>query len=1160
MSVTTLTVTIAGSTYNVLGGSFKLTSNIDETSSCSFTVRDDSSAFAFQKGQQVTVSDTLQGTLFTGFVKSSKITKVPGNNTTRFHAVSCIDNHFLADKRTTNKVYTNQYAGVVVAGMTNDVLAAEGVTANYAIREDNTQTKFGQGTLSGTVATSNLGGDLELASAGSTVTITESTTSNFGTGTLNNVTAASNSLAPTSFKALKMQCKQTGLAITNSYSYMKIWQPAGTFTVVSTRYLYYTIWIDPTSPEAKFGVDILFTDGTKLRDDFDTATGKEFSQNKLSPHPGTDLQGYATEGAWYGRTFSLEWAAGKNIQHIMLVCEGDKAGTYTAWFGPIMYLNADFTLNQYFFNTSLNVNPPQQMQRTGFASTSVTVVDAYDCSSANRVSASNSISGAGILKDSFITWKETLPEKTDLTVEYSINGGNSYIECQNNAALPSLPAGLSLSGKSIQFRETFTQSKGASPESKPILSYLQLVISPSYSATKSDVTYSATTTTEWNSSTTHTNTQASNNILQLIGSQRYFDDNQSNNEMSGITLYGGSASGPGLTNTCQHWIEAKCYRLTVFNNLEARGRCDFAGQFADGVCEFDVDVDNTSMGVGCVYRTTNWSNYDNRHAYIIEVQGSTLRFGRGSNAGDGSAGSFTSIATATIPFTSQMSHRYKIEFTGSSHKISVDDILYVTATDGAFTAAGYFGFRIRNFDVNNAYIGRYDNFGIVKSLTGNWLGTSTSLTGAGTYLGSVVTWKEVSLDEDSTDVLVESTINGGSSYQTVTNGGAIPNLTPGQSLSGISVRFRITLTTATATSMPQVEYFVARILGGFSSTGTRISPILSLASALVAGATVVNWSAITPTNTTVVVATSPDASTWTNVSNGGSIAGITGQPLATLDTFAANTSANYTATNRTGGAAGTWVWDTTNSRLTVSGGTNALLLYTSISVKDIDDTVDMYLADCAGLVWRQTDASNFYELDVFDSASNAGATNVLKLYKVVANTKTQLGSNTAIVFTRNTPYRVRVTMIGTAITVYFDGNSVLSTTDSALAGPGKSGLIKVSGSAVFYNLRIQPQGDNLSGKNAYTRVTLTSTDPTVTPQLTNLVLAALHPNITLGALIPTASYLFTYVSNNMDDLAKKSNTYWHIDQSLNMLFATYQSVPAPWVLTDKDILVDGLQE
>ena len=1151
--MSTLTVAINGTSRPVLDQTFEFVARIDEHSTCKFTVKDPTGVLSFQKWQPVTVTDSDAGLLFSGFIWDVQTDDFPPGAYLE-HTIDCVDNHAIAAKRTTNKKYESQYAGVIVADMAKS-LAAEGVTANYAIRFDDTEADFVAGTLTDTTAVNDTGG-LELASAGSLVTVTESTTSHFGTGTLTGVTAANNTLAPTSFKAIKMQCTNTGIAIANTYTYVKIFSPSGTFTVVATRYLFYQIWVDPASPEIKFGVDIVFTDGTTLRDNF---TDKELSQNNLSPHPDTSLKGYA-DGKWYGRTFSLASFTGKNIAYIAIACEGNEPGVYTAYFQNIIYLNGDFSFNQAFFSTSLNVNPPQQLQNQGFATTTVKVVDAYDCLSANRVSGSTSISGAGILKRTFLTWKETLPEHTDLTVEYSLDGGNSYIECTNNAPLPSLPAGLSLASKSIKFRETFTQLEGASPESKPILSYLQLLVHPSYTDTKSDVTYSASTTSEWNSSSTHTDTQAVNNLLQLIGYQRYFDNNTTDNEMSGITLFGGGATGPDTATSCRDWIEKKQYRLFVYNNTGGWGRMTDAGTFADGILEFDVYIDNSLMKPGCMYRTNSTSNYAARYAYAVEIFGTTIKLQRGENNNTASDGVRTEIGTATVTLTSQAIHRIKVEFVGSSHKVYLNDNKVIDVTDGTFTAAGYCFFRVANGDASNGYIALFDNFGIVKSLTGNWLGTSTSLTGAGTYLGSVVTWDEVSLDEQSTNVLVESTINGGSSYQTVTNGGAIPNLTAGQSLSGISVRFRITLTTATATSMPQVRYFVCRVLGGFSSSGTRVSPALSLAAALIAGSTLVAWNADVPAGTTVAVETSPTGSgSWTSVTSGGEIAGITGQPLPTLDTFDTDTSANYTSTARTGGTNGTWVYSTPNSRISVSGGTNAIFLLNAITAAPVDVTFDLDQSDAAGIVWRHTSASNFYELEIFDASSSAGATNVMRLYKVVSNVKTQIGTDISILFTRNTPRRVRVKMVGTAIDIYFDGDLVRSTTDSGLTAAGKVGLFEATDVGRFYNFRIQPIGDDLAGKSAYTRVTLTSTDPTVTPQMTDLVLAALHPNIAKGALVPVAEYLRTHITDNMDDLSEISDTYWQIDQIKSLFFTARTALPAPWILNSDDVQIEGLE-
>src|SRR5204862_508462 len=83
---------------------------------------------------------------------------------------------------------------------------------------------------------------------------------------------------------------------------------------------------------------------------------------------------------------------------------------------------------------------------------------------------------------------------------------------------------------------------------------------------------------------------------------------------------------------------------------------------------------------------------------------------------------------------------------------------------------------------------------------------------------------------------------------------------------------------------------------------------------------------------------------------------------------------------------------------------------------------------------------------------------------------------------------------GIAIKVYMDDNKnpIINTTDSSLAGPGKVGLIHVSGTGgngdSYHNLRLQALGQSLSGVNAYTRITLNSTDPAQTPQVPNLTL------------------------------------------------------------------------
>jgi hypothetical protein len=1169
MSVTTLSVKIAGVEYSAFvadDSTLTQPDKIEERSTCEFTIYDANGAYAFKKGQSVVVTDTLEGIIFSGVVQGIKRTTDVWPHV--YHDVSCTDKIAILDAQTSNKVYTNQYAGAIAVDQIKNEWV-NGITANFAIDSDSTQADFSAGKLNGTAAMSNVGdGDLELAPAGSVVNILENTTAQFSSGALmENVTASNNALLPVSETALRFVCTQTGVGQNNTYTYVEIFKPGSTLTIASSHYLFYNVWVDPTSPEIKFGVDITFTDNTTLRDDF---TVGENSQNNLSPHPATDLSGYADQGKWYGRTFDLTAFAGKNVAYVSIACEGDKPGTYTAWLKDIFYLDSGFSLVQAFFSTSLNVSPPQQLQNQGYESSTVAVVTTYDCTSTARISNAYNISSVGLLKSSFLSWKAQRFDPTTnqyvqindgtVIIKYSIDGGNSYVVCQNNAPLPILPAGSSLAGTSIQFAEEFSQFPGSNPELPPILTSLQLLLNPSYVASKSDVTYSATVGTIWQNTGTFSNTQTSDVFLQLAGAVSYWDDNETNNDMANMTLMGGAATGPNNVNSCFQFVNKKQLSVSAHQGTEARSRFDFAGQIQNGTLECDIYIDDSLMKIGPFYRTTGTSNYDAQYGYAVEIFGTTVALQRGSNSNTGSAGTRTQVAIATVNFTSQATHHVKVIFSGSSHQIFIDDVRVINATDSTYTAAGYCGFRVSNTDPTNGYISFFDNFGVMLSLTGDWVSNNISLSAAGTYGDSAIYWEDYSLNSQSTNILVQATIDGGATYLTCTNGQPLPNFTFGQSLSGVNLKFTINLATSTASSMPQLRYLIVRVCGQYSSSGTRINKALLLSGVGVCGSTLASWNALTPSGTSVALATSLDGVSYTSVANGGSISGINQQPTPTIDSYNLISSGSYTSTARTGGTATSWIWDTTNSRLTVSGGTNAILLYGAISTKDVDIYFDLDEADNCGVVWRWTSASNYYELLVFDGSSSAGATNIMRLFKVVANVKTQIGSDLPITLKRgDIVKRARVTMIGTAITVYFDGTSLLSTTDSALAGPGQIGFSNVSGVGRLYNLRIQPQGDNLSGKFVYVKQTLTSTDPLLTPQITDLTTLVTNPNIGAGSLIPTANYVNTYKSDNIKDAANQSNYYYNVKHSGEFIFLPRQTIPAPWVLTNKDIEPDSME-
>lgn len=377
--------------------------------------------------------------------------------------------------------------------------------------------------------------------------------------------------------------------------------------------------------------------------------------------------------------------------------------------------------------------------------------------------------------------------------------------------------------------------------------------------------------------------------------------------------------------------------------------------------------------------------------------------------------------------------------------------------------------------------------------------------------------------------------------------------------------------------------------GGFAlfanGTGTasfdhlRVSqypdPSLALAPVLpCVGTSAISWDATTPTNTTLTVQTSTDGVNWSAASSGTSIAGLVAQFDPIIDLWAANTSATYTSTALIGGSVATALYDTANSRLILSGGSGALYLNAFTSASAIDLLCDMDESDAGGLVWRyQGDHLNYYELGAYDDSASSGFTNQLRLYKVSAGVRSLLGSPSAITWPRSTPdtspyRRVRVTMLGSVISVYFDGTLMQSYTDPSPLGAGVCGLRNDGGTSRYYQLRIQPQGSSVSGNPAgdtvsgtfvYTKVTMSTTDPSVTPHLLDLTTSVRSPQVATGALItqlhdPSLPFA-AFMNAEMDSLVRTSGDYfWHVDNQGFLTFQGRPTVPAPFCLYSTDLL------
>jgi hypothetical protein len=1131
MTATNLTASISNIAYPVINTSTSLKDNSDETSDLSLTIFDANGTYSFQFGQAITITDTFEGVKFTGYISDATATRYEANTALAWK-IDCVDNHLLAMKKTSNRVINNQYAGVAAASMVNDYLAADGVVANYAIRDDNTQSDFAQGTLSGTVATSNLGGDLELVPAGTTVTYHDG-------GTISS-----------SYPAIKFVGTASSGYGNNLYTYRMIYSDYST-TIGNQDAIYYEIWIQSNSPQIMAGVDVVCTDGTTLRDSVNGGTDGQ----GIKAHPSNDLSGFANNNAWYSRTIPLgSDLAGKTLAYVSIAFEGDQQGTYTAFFRNVQYYGVNssnfyFTKINIFNSTSPTLQSNAQLQNNGYYNVSVSTVTAYD-NLINFVYQTHSIDAVKIVQSSIMSWQtsnignitnalgQVINNGATASVQTSIDNGATWQTATNNAAIPNLLPGMVVSGRSVQYRVNLLM--GIDPTLAPFFNSFVMQVTTAYQSSKTDIIKTYTTQSDFNGGT-YSNTQSTGDgVLTDLGAAQNFD-------VSGFsqTTWGSNVpfSAP---------LKKQIY-LQSYANADVRWRFDAAGQRQNCIIEVDIKV-SANYNTGIVYRTTNWGNSNDSYAYCVAINLTNVILAKGTNSTG--SGNPTIITQPSITLSEGSWHRLKVVVSGSNHQVFMDSIQFINANDSTYTAAGYIGLRMFN-GTNATQQALFDNLGVISNYTGQWTSPSISLSSLGNYGNSMICC-DLNNVPASCNVALVTSIDNGSTYQACTNGGAIPGLTTGQSLSGKNLLVQVQFTAGDAAAQAVVSGVTAWIMGQYSSSGTRISPVLSLSSAGRAGSTAVSWSGSTPAGTGVTIATSLDGVNFTNVIDSNPIPGIVTQPDATLDTFSTHTGPNYTSTFFTSGSTIPWFWDTLNSRLVASGGSLGLLLCNAISAADVDIIIDMDQSDTGGVVWRYNNINNYYQLIVND-ASSSNDPNTLMLVKRVGGIRNFLSAGT-ILFTRGTYRRIRVTMIGSVIAVYFDGVLAVSYTDASPLGAGQVGMSSDTGTARFYNFRIQPQGDNLANKVVYSKVTLTSTDPTQTPQVTDLTVAALNPLIGLGALIPTANYDNTYLSDNFNDFAKKSNYQWYIDPSLNFVFSGYVAQPAPWILqsSDQQLLLDGL--
>jgi hypothetical protein len=270
-------------------------------------------------------------------------------------------------------------------------------------------------------------------------------------------------------------------------------------------------------------------------------------------------------------------------------------------------------------------------------------------------------------------------------------------------------------------------------------------------------------------------------------------------------------------------------------------------------------------------------------------------------------------------------------------------------------------------------------------------------------------------------------------------------------------------------------------------------------------------------------------------------------------------------------SAGVWyhlvaVYNGSSVTIYVNGASMGTLSTTATSIGTAANqvTIAQYSGTTGGNI-----AGTFDELAIYHAALNS--TQVSNHYTSGiggGGNATQQIAATAITFTRGTYKRFRVTMLAGVITATMDGGSTITYTDSAPLNAGNIGLYNASGTSRYYQLRIQPQGayvsgtpvgDSLTAGYVSTQVTLSTTDPSVTPQLLDLTTSARSPQIATGALItqlhdPKKPFTAFY-NTEMAALTKASGDfYWQVDQSSALTFVERHATPAPFCLQSADLL------
>ncbi len=121
------TVSIDSTPVTIEQATLAIQKRVEERSTASFTVIDTAGSADYTRGMPVTITDPDSTLIFGGFIDTPGRARL-SNAGGLLHDITCMDNHYLADKRLVVKSYPSKTLAYIVTDIFTDYLAAEGIT------------------------------------------------------------------------------------------------------------------------------------------------------------------------------------------------------------------------------------------------------------------------------------------------------------------------------------------------------------------------------------------------------------------------------------------------------------------------------------------------------------------------------------------------------------------------------------------------------------------------------------------------------------------------------------------------------------------------------------------------------------------------------------------------------------------------------------------------------------------------------------------------------------------------------------------------------------------------------------------------------------------------------------------------------------------------